>query len=185
MITLTKIKIENIVASTNFGTNIDLQSLSLSLEGANYDPNRFPGLVYRVKEPKTATLLFNSGKAVCTGAKSLDDLNLAIKKVKENLEKAGLHIESELEIVVQNIVASSDLGQEVNLRDIAMTLGLENVEYEPEQFPGLVYRNAKPKVVLLIFSSGKLVCTGARTPQDVQTAVKIIKENLKKAGMLI
>ena len=179
-----EIKIENIVASTYFGTKIDLQSLSLTLEGANYDPERFPGLVYRVKEPKTATLLFNSGKAVCTGAKSLEDLDLAIKKVRENLEKAGFHIESKPEIVVQNIVASSDLGQEVNLRDIAMTLGLENVEYEPEQSPGLVYRNAKPKVVLLIFSSGKLVCTGARNPQEVQTAVNIIIRDLKKAGML-
>lgn len=181
---MSKIKIENIVASAFFGIRLDLDSISLGLEGADYNPERFPGLVYRIKEPKTATLLFSSGKAVCTGAKSLDDLNLAMRKVKENLKDAGFDIKSELEITIQNIVASSDLGQEVNLRDVAMTLGLENVEYEPEQFPGLVYRNEKPKVVLLIFSSGKLVCTGARNPQEVQTAVNMIIKDLKKCGML-
>ena len=181
---LSKIKIENIVASTFFGITLDLKSLGLRLEGADYNPERFPGLVYRIKDPKTATLIFHSGKAVCTGAKSLDDLNLAMRKVKGDLKEAGVDIKSELEITIQNIVASSDLGQDVNLRDVAMTLGLEKVEYEPEQFPGLVYRNEKPKVVLLIFSSGKLVCTGARTPQEVQTAVNMVIRDLRKGEML-
>lgn len=182
---MSKIKIENIVASTFFGITLDLRSLALELEGADYNPERFPGLVYRIKEPKTAILIFHSGKAVCTGAKSLDQLNLAMKKVKRDLKDAGFDIKSEPEIIIQNIVASSDLEHEVNLRNVAMTLGLENVEYEPEQFPGLVYRNQKPKVVILVFSSGKLVCTGARTPQEVQTAVNMIMRDLKKGGLLL
>ncbi len=164
---------------------MDLQSLAVSLDGADYEPEQFPGLIYRLKEPKTATLLFRSGKVVCTGAKSLDQVKLAIDKVTTQIRKAGVTLDSEPKIEVQNIVASSDLGQKINLNVIAITLGLERVEYEPEQFPGLVYRLDEPKVVLLLFGSGKLVCTGARRPQDVEAAVDKITEELKAAGLLL
>ena len=155
------------------------------MDGADYEPEQFPGLIYRLKEPKTATLLFRSGKVVCTGAKSLDQVKLAIDKVTTQIRKAGISLDSEPKIEVQNIVASSDLGQKINLNVIAITLGLERVEYEPEQFPGLVYRLDEPKVVLLLFGSGKLVCTGARKPQDVEAAVDKITEELKAAGLLL
>ncbi len=164
---------------------MDLQALAVSLDGADYEPEQFPGLIYRLKEPKTATLLFRSGKVVCTGAKSLDQVKLAIDKVTTQIRKAGVTLDSEPKIEVQNIVASSDLGQKINLNVIAITLGLERVEYEPEQFPGLVYRLDEPKVVLLLFGSGKLVCTGARRPQDVEAAVDKITEELKAAGLLL
>jgi transcription initiation factor TFIID TATA-box-binding protein len=164
---------------------LDLQALAVSLDGADYEPEQFPGLIYRLKEPKTATLLFRSGKVVCTGAKSLDQVKLAIDKVTTQIRKAGINLDSEPKIEVQNIVASSDLGQKINLNVIAITLGLERVEYEPEQFPGLVYRLDEPKVVLLLFGSGKLVCTGARRPQDVEAAVDKITEELKAAGLLL
>ena len=164
---------------------MDLQALAVSLDGADYEPEQFPGLIYRLKEPKTATLLFRSGKVVCTGAKSLDQVKLAIDKVTTQIRKAGINLDSEPKIEVQNIVASSDLGQKINLNVIAITLGLERVEYEPEQFPGLVYRLDEPKVVLLLFGSGKLVCTGARKPQDVEAAVDKITEELKAAGLLL
>jgi transcription initiation factor TFIID TATA-box-binding protein len=181
---MAKIKIENVVASTSLGEELDLQSIALALEGAEYEPEQFPGLIYRLKEPKTATLLFRSGKVVCTGAKSLDDVKVAISKVAKQVENAGIKITIEPVIEVQNIVASSDLEQEINLNAIAISLGLEKVEYEPEQFPGLVYRIDVPKVVVLLFGSGKLVCTGARKPQDVEAAVKKITEELRAAGLL-
>ena len=181
---MTNIKIENIVASTSLGRRLDLQSILPKLEGAEYDPSRFPGLIYRIKEPKTATLLFTSGKTVCTGAKSVDDLSLAIRKVESDIKAAGVDFDVESQIEIQNIVASSDLKQEVNLNDIAIGLGLENVEYEPEQFPGLVYRNSDPKVVILIFSSGKLVCTGAKNPQQIETAVDQLIRRFKNIGIL-
>jgi transcription initiation factor TFIID TATA-box-binding protein len=95
-------------------------------------------LIYRLKEPKTATLLFRSGKVVCTGAKSLEQVKTAISKVAKQIEAAGIVIKVEPKIEVQNIVASSDLGAQINLNAIAISLGLEKVEYEPEQFPGLV-----------------------------------------------
>jgi transcription initiation factor TFIID TATA-box-binding protein len=172
------------VASTSLGTELDLSTIAISLDGSEYDPEQFPGLIYRLKEPKTATLLFRSGKVVCTGAKSLDQVKLAIEKVIKHIEKAGIHIKNEPKITVQNIVATSDLGQKINLNAIAISLGLEKVEYEPEQFPGLVYRPDVPKVVLLLFGSGKVVCTGARKPQDVEDAVDKITIELRAAGQL-
>ena len=100
------------------------------------------------------------------------------------IRKASIGLDSEPKITVQNIVASSDLGQKINLSVIAITLGLERVEYEPEQFPGLVYRLDEPKTVILLFSSGKLVCTGAKKPEDGEAAVDKISEELKAAGLL-
>jgi len=178
------IKIENVVASTSLGVELDLPAIVLALDGAEYDPERFPGLIYRLKEPKTATLLFRSGKAVCTGGKSLEQVELAISKVVKKIEAAGIVVKGKPEIVVQNIVASSDLGAKINLNSIAISIGLEKVEYEPEQFPGLVYRLDSPKVVVLLFGSGKLVCTGARKPEDVETAVDKITQELGAAGLL-
>lgn len=181
---LAKIQIENVVASTTLGEELDLQSIALALDGAEYEPEQFPGLIYRLKEPKTATLLFRSGKVVCTGGRSLSHVQEAIRKVAKQIEKAGIKIKIEPKIEVQNIVASSDLGQEINLNAIAISLGLERVEYEPEQFPGLVYRLDSPKVVVLLFGSGKLVCTGAKHVEDVSVAVDKITEELKAAGLL-
>ena len=178
------IKIENVVASTSLGTELDLQAIVLALDGAEYDPERFPGLIYRLKDPKTATLLFRSGKAVCTGGKSLEQVEIAISKVVKKIEAAGVVITIKPKIEVQNIVASSDLGAKINLNSIAISVGLEKVEYEPEQFPGLVYRLDVPKVVVLLFGSGKLVCTGARKPEDVEIAVDKITLELRAAGLL-
>jgi transcription initiation factor TFIID TATA-box-binding protein len=182
---MAKIKIQNVVASTSLGRELDLHAISLILEGAEYKPERFPGLICRLKEPKTAALLFRSGKVVCTGGKSLTDVKTAISKIVQQLEAAGVHIKIEPKIEVQNIVASSDLESEINLNAVAIGLGLGKVEYEPEQFPGLVYRVESPKVVILLFGTGKLVCTGARTPEDVEVAVNKITEELRAAGLLL
>lgn len=181
---MAKIQIENVVASTWLSDELDLNKIALTLEEAEYEPEQFPGLIYRLSDPKTATLLFRSGKVVCTGAKSIDDVKRALKKVTERIESTGVKVKRDPDINVQNIVASSDLGTELNLNAIAISLGLEKVEYEPEQFPGLVYRLDDPKVVLLLFGSGKLVCTGAKTPEDVERAVEKITEELKQAGLL-
>ncbi|MBI0582719.1 MAG: TATA-box-binding protein [Methanomassiliicoccus sp.] len=176
--------IQNVVASANLGTELDLGMLVLSMEGAEYDPETFPGLIYRLKQPKTATLLFRSGKLVCTGAKTIDHVQLAVDKVTDAVRKAGVHVEKTPIVEVQNIVASSDLEQPVNLASIVITLGLERVEYEPEVFPGLVYRMDSPKVVMLLFGSGRLVCTGARKPVDVEVAVGKLTEELRSADLL-
>jgi len=181
----TEVSIENIVASTVLAEKLDLTAVALALEGAEYEPEQFPGLVYRLKSEKTAILLFRSGKANCTGAKTIESVQTTIKTVSKKLEDAGLAgIIKKPEITVQNIVAVYDLKSDLNLNAIAITLGLERVEYEPEQFPGLVYRVAVPKVVMLLFGSGKVVCTGAKQESDIITGVETLKKELRAAGLL-
>jgi transcription initiation factor TFIID TATA-box-binding protein len=179
-----KIRIENIVASTSLADELDLSSIVLALEGAEYEPEQFPGAIYRLKVPKTALLLFRSGKVVCTGGKSLAEVEESIYRVAKEIRKTGQRIIAKPKIDVQNIVASSDLESELDLNAIAVTMGLERVEYEPEQFPGLVYRMDDPRVVILLFGSGKLVCTGAKRSADVDRAVKKITQELRAAGLL-
>jgi transcription initiation factor TFIID TATA-box-binding protein len=181
---ISKYKIQNIVATASLGTELDLPAIVISLDGSKYVPEQFPGLIYRLKDPKTSTLLFRSGKVVCTGAKSLEHVKIAINEVAKQLENAGMKVNIEPKIEVQNIVATFDLEQKINLSAIVISLGLEKVEYEPEQFPGLVYRIDVPKVVLLLFGSGKVVCTGARKPQDVEDAFEKITIELRAAGQL-
>jgi transcription initiation factor TFIID TATA-box-binding protein len=181
---VTRIRIENVVASSSLGDELDLPSIAVTLDGAEYEPEQFPGVIYRLKEPKTAILLFRSGKIVCTGGKSMAQVVESIKTVSDMIRKGGQKILTRPKIQVQNIVATSDLESEINLNSIAITLGLERVEYEPEQFPGLVCRLDKPRVVVLLFGSGKLVCTGARRPGDVSLAVEQITKELQDAGIL-
>ncbi len=178
------IKIENVVASTSIGQEIDLKQATLGLEGADYDPKRFPGVVFRTKDPKTAALIFRSGKIVCTGAKSIDDVYKGVENVFQSLRNIGIDVKGTPEIKVQNIVASGDLHTVLNLNTIAIGLGLENIEYEPEQFPGLVYRLSDPKVVVLLFGTGKLVITGGRKPEDAVNAVDRIVKELKSLRLL-
>jgi transcription initiation factor TFIID TATA-box-binding protein len=179
-----EIKIQNIVASTTFADKLDLDVIAQSLEEAEYEPEQFPGLVHRLNEPKTATLLFRSGKANCTGAKNVEDVRKTVDIIAEKLEKIGVKVYKNPEIVIQNIVATSDLEGELNLSEVALALGLENVEYEPEQFPGLVYRLKEPKVAMLLFGSGKIVCAGARKTNDVLLAVEKLSKELSSLGLL-
>ncbi|WP_020220989.1 TATA-box-binding protein, partial [Halarchaeum acidiphilum] len=143
-----------------------------------------PGLVYRTQNPKSAALIFRSGKIVCTGAKSTEDVHESLRIVFDKLRELDIKVEDEPEIVVQNIVTSADLGHQLNLNAIAIGLGLENIEYEPEQFPGLVYRLDGPEVVALLFGSGKLVITGGKEPEDAEKAVDKIVSRLEELGLL-
>jgi len=172
-----KIKVENIVSSASIGKSIELPDVAQALEGVEFNSEKFPGLVYKLKEPKTALLIFGSGKMVCTGAKSTKSSKKAMKITVNKMRSKDHDIPNEFEIKIQNIVASANLGKNVNLEMAA--LELENAEYEPEQFPGLVYRQIEPKVVLLLFGSGKMVCTGAKTYEDAQTGVNKTKERLE------
>ncbi|WP_049796376.1 TATA-box-binding protein [Methanomassiliicoccus luminyensis] len=179
-----KYKIQNIVASADLGTELDLTQLVVEMENAEYEPESFPGLVFRLKKPKTATLIFRSGKIVCTGSKSIGDVKQAIQMVTESLKDAGIPLTGSPAYEVQNIVASADLEQPINLTSTVISLGLEKVEYEPEVFPGLVYRLDDPKVVILLFGSGRLVCTGAKKPMDVEAAIVRISRELRSVGLL-
>ncbi|EHP86587.1 TATA-box binding family protein [Methanotorris formicicus Mc-S-70] len=173
-----KIKIVNVVVSTQIGSDIDLEEAALILDNAEYEPEQFPGLVCRLSEPKVALLIFRSGKVNCTGAKSKEEAEVAIKKIIKELKDAGMDIIDDPEVKVQNMVATADLGIEPNLDDIALMI--EGTEYEPEQFPGLVYRLDDPKVVVLIFGSGKVVITGLKKEGDAEIALNKILETLRE-----
>ncbi|GAB6943566.1 TATA-box-binding protein [Vulcanisaeta sp. JCM 14467] len=175
-------RIENIVATVNLGIDLDLDKLAERLPAAEYNPEQFPGLILRLQRPKISALIFRTGKMVCTGAKSENELKRAVKELVRLLNEHGADVPLTPEIQVQNIVASGNLHAEVDIEKSALML--ENSMYEPEQFPGLIYRMDEPKVVLLIFSSGKIVCTGAKKEQQVRDAVFKIHDILKDIGAL-
>ena len=181
---MTKITIVNMVGISKVGENFDLSSITMALDNAEYEPEQFPGMVYRITDPKAAFLIFKSGKVVCTGTTSPEQARLALSIAVQHLDEVGVKVLPDPEIEIVNIVASSDLEVELNLNQVAIALGLENIEYEPEQFPGLVYRLPTPKVVLLLFSTGKIVCTGARTRDDLEIAIANLKTELSDLGFL-
>lgn len=178
------LRIENIVASAKIAETLDLPLIASSINNAEYNKKRFPGVVIRMQDPKIAALVFGSGKVVLTGAKSVDSLNRGLDILGEQLRNLNIEITSDLSYKVQNIVTSADLGAGINLNKIAVGFNLERIEYEPEQFPGLVYRLDDPKVVVLLFGSGKLIITGGKEPEDATRAVLKIMEDLKGLGLL-
>lgn len=182
---MTDIHIQNIVASTTIADSLDLRSIDEAVPDTTYNPDVFPGLVLRITQPKTAFLLFRSGKVVCTGAKNLEEIKKSMQQVCDRLAEVGIEVVEDPKIAVQNIVASGDLHGELNLVSTALAVGLENTEYEPEIFPGIVYRMRDLGVVLLLFSSGKVVCTGARKPEQVTEAINAVKEELEAKGLLL
>jgi len=178
------IEIQNVVASTGIEQELDLETLTQDITGAEFDPDNFPGLVYRTQDPKAAALIFRSGKIVCTGASSVEQVHTALDMVFDELRDLGIPFDDSPEITVQNIVSSADLGESLNLNALAIGLGLEDVEYEPEQFPGLVYRMDEPEIVVLVFGSGKIVITGGKEPTDASLAVENIIEDIDELGLL-
>ena len=176
------ISIENVVASASLDQKIDLLAIMKVFRNVEYRPKQFPGLVFRLKRPKTATLIFGSGKMVCTGAKSEKMARSAVKKVVRELKNNGIIILGKPKIVIQNIVASANLHGKIDLETAADIM--ENVMYEPEQFPGLIYRMGEPKVVMLLFASGKLVCTGAKHEDMVREAVEKLHDILEDYDLI-
>jgi len=174
-----KIVIENVVASTTINKPIPLDKLLTVLEASEYEPEQFPGLVYRLNEPRAASLIFRSGKIICVGAKSIPEVKTALMEIIKKIKKVGLKIdEKNIKIKIENIVVTVNLDRELNLDELAFSL--EASEYEPEQFPGLVYRLFEPKVAFLLFSSGRVVCAGAKSIGDVKKAVEILEKRLSK-----
>ena len=148
-----------------------------------YNPEQFPGLVFRIKNPKTATLIFRTGKMVCTGAKSEELAVKAVNIVVQRLRKGKIKIKKDAIITVQNIVSSINLGGKIHLEKAARTL--PRSMYEPEQFPGIIHRMVDPKTVILVFASGKLVCTGAKKESDVYRSVHNLHSLLEEKELMI
>jgi len=173
------LKIENIVASGVIATEINLAEISSKIEGCELNTKRFPGAVFRIDDPRMASLIFSSGKVVLTGIRNEDALEVGLDKVLNSLKKSGVKLLKKPEVSVTNIVCSYDIGKFINLNRIVAKLSLEAIEYEPEQFPGLVYRIKDPKIVALLFSSGKIILTGGKNLTDVKKGLDVLEASIK------
>lgn len=174
------LKIQNIVATTSLQKDVPLTKLAKTLPNTEYNPEQFPGLVLRVKKPKSAVLVFSSGNLVCTGTKSIAQVKEVIQEVIKQLKKIGVRVTIVPKITVQNIVASGSININLNLNFLA--LELENTEYEPEQFPGLVYKLVEPNATFLLFSNGKLVCTGTKNRPQLEDSMKQLNKRIKEVS---
>lgn len=164
--------LQNIVATVNLGCRLDLKTVALHARNAEYNPKRFAAVIMRIREPKTTALIFASGKMVVTGAKSEDDSKLASRKYARIIQKIGFAAKF-TDFKIQNIVGSCDVKFPIRLEGLAFSHGPFS-SYEPELFPGLIYRMVKPKIVLLIFVSGKIVLTGAKQREEIYQAFEAI-----------
>ena len=179
------VKVENVVVFATLGADISLEKISTELEAAEYSPESFPGVIYRIKDPMVAALIFSSGKIVCTGARSIEIAKTAVERVVADLRKLGIKIPKAYDLKVENIVASTaiEVTEKLALDEIA--LSLENSEYEPESFPGLVFRLSEPRVAFLLFGTGKIICTGSRNEDDIHLALGNFKEKLQQLGLKV
>jgi len=180
------INIENIVASATVQHRMELNAVVKAFPDAEYRPGRFPGLVFRLKKPRTSTLIFGSGKMICTGARSEKEAERALRKLVKVLKEGGILIVGKPETKIVNVVATANLGGSVDLSELYESeRGMRGrIVYEPEQFPGLIYRMEDPRAVFLIFSSGKLVCTGARREEDAHQAVIKLHQQLEEKNLI-
>ncbi|UCD03146.1 MAG: TATA-box-binding protein [Candidatus Aenigmatarchaeota archaeon] len=179
------VKVENVVVFATLGNNIPLEKISHELEAAEYSPESFPGVIYRIKDPMVAALIFSSGKIVCTGARSIDTAKTAVQKVIVDLRNLGIDIPEKYDLRVENIVASTQIEAKEKLALDEIALMLENSEYEPESFPGLVFRLPEPRVAFLLFGTGKIICTGSRNEDDIHLALGNFKEKLEELGLSV
>lgn len=175
-------KIENVVAtvSVEITEKIDLNQIARKHAEVEYNPERFPGLVMRIEKPRATILIFSTGKMVVTGLRKATEAERVVDKVVKNIRKAGIKV-SNPEITIQNIVASGDLHTNIDLNMAAIVM--EFAMYEPEVFPGLIYRMQEPKTVFLIFSTGRIVCTGAKQKEIVREAVLKLNRQVRELGV--
>jgi transcription initiation factor TFIID TATA-box-binding protein len=173
------LKVQNIVATASLGKDVPLTKLAKTNPNTEYNPDTFPGLVLRIKKPKSAVLVFSSGNLVCTGTKSIAQVKEVIKQVIKEVKKVGVTVTIQPKVNVQNIVASGAINLELNLN--LLSLELENTEYEPEQFPGLVYKLNEPTATFLLFSNGKLVCTGTKNKKQLDDSITRLNKNIREA----
>ena len=174
-----KIKINNIVALANSGCKLNLTHIALLIKNAQYNPKKFNALIMRLKKPKSVALIFDSGKLIVTGTTNEKDSYKAARKFVKILKKCGFKVLFKSFQII-NIVSSCNVNFDIALTKLNTYLYYKyssitnKVSYEPEIFPGLIYRMEKPKITLLIFDSGKINFVGAKKQEDITEAYKKI-----------
>jgi len=177
-----EIVIENIVVSLYFPQRIPIKNILEKIPEIEFEPEQFPGIIYKMQDPKCSFLIFESGKIICTGNRKMEDVERALNNLLKRLKQANIDT-SKFEKTVENIVASVKLEGEIDLNCLATEF--ENAEFEPEQFPGLVIRKEEPKVVFLVFRSGKIICTGGKKIEEVKKELKELVEKIKNSKCFI
>ncbi|MGQ9543316.1 MAG: TATA-box-binding protein [Candidatus Bathyarchaeia archaeon] len=177
-----EVKIENVVASGKLDQPLDLDLICKTVPGSRYNPQKFPGLYFNLKRPKSFLLMFNSGKIISMGTRSVRQAKRSILAAVRELKSTGVVILREPKIEIENMVACADLKVKVDLEDSAMVL--ERTIYEPENFPGLIHIMKEPRVTMLLFTNGKMVCAGAKSEDQIFQAVRKIQETLKDKGLI-
>ena len=184
-------KVQNVVVSANIFAKLPLEKLAVILDNSDYTPETFPGLIYKVQDDelsfkKASFLLFSSGRIICAGTKSVKAAKDAVKHVVEDLKNVNIEITKKPKIVVQNMVASGSVGGKLNLNEIVFLF--DNTEYEPEQFPGLVYKlkgeDQLQNITFLLFGTGKIVIAGAKSEKQIKDSVKFLRSQLIDVGEL-
>ena len=160
------IQLQNVVATVNLSVTIDLEKLSVSLSNTEFNPRRFAAVIMRIREPRTTALVFKSGKMIITGAKNIDHSKRAAKKFIQIIQRVGFNVVFR-DYKVQNMTATCDMGFPIRLEGLVYAHS-QQATYEPELFPGLVYKMTNPKIVFLVFVSGKVVATGAKSEEMIE-----------------
>lgn len=181
---MTDVIIDNIICFVEPADSFDIQTLSEKIPNAIYNPEEFEGLSIKHTDLKTATIILSNGKIICTGAKNMEDAEKTITKTIAEINKTGLSIKEDFVIKIENIVASINLYKDLHLSSIANGLILQNVTYEPKDFPGLIYRINESNIEVILFSSGKMVCIGAKSIDEATKTIDMMEEKLSSIGAL-
>jgi transcription initiation factor TFIID TATA-box-binding protein len=179
-----QVEIENIVATTRIDQELDVAQLGADLPDGTYNAEQFPGVICRLPMTSATMLLYRTGTITSTGANSVQDVKHGYDELFTQLRDLGITVTEEPSISIENLVSSADFETPLNLNALAIGLGVEEIEYEPEQFPGLVYRLDEIPLVVLLFNSGKLIITGAKTETQAQMGVQRVKSRLSELGFL-
>lgn len=175
--------IENVVATGTLHQPLNLDEIKTKFPETSYEPDDFPGAIFKIDFPKTTTLIFRTGNLVCTGAKSERHAILGINNVVDKLRSKKIKIKNNPEILIQNVVTAVNLGGTILIENAARTL--PRSMYEPDQFPGLIHRQIEPKSVLLLFASGKLICTGGKSSAHAFQAIHQIHSILEEKDLIL
>jgi len=181
---MTTIKIENIVAYAKIAELLDIEHLSEKIPKSSYNPEELKGLSIKFDDLKIAVIVLSNGKIVCTGAEKIEDAESIIKKIAKQIKRVGFEVKKDYEVKIENVIASTDLKKELHLASIVNALVLQNVDYKPEEFPGLIYRMEDLCAVVLLFSQGKIVSTGAKSIEDAKKTIKEMIDKLASIGVL-
>jgi transcription initiation factor TFIID TATA-box-binding protein len=179
-----RISTSNVVGLVKIAHELDLEKLYIELDNTSYEPEQFSGLIYRNGDHNGTVTLFSSGNILCTGSKDPEILKKIIYDLVKKLKFLDIPILDDYKIQIKNMVFTRTLSQPINLAKVALSFGLENVDYEPKDFPGLIYRTTDPKATFILFESGKIICTGADSTTNPETAFKNLEKKLKRHNII-